>query len=230
MKSKLTFTLMAGLVAGIAGTALVTDAQAALCRGPKPDLCARSCWNARAPKCTISQMSSLQTAVIHHTASSGHYNTSSLATSKSNVRGVQNYHMDANGWCDIGYHFLVDKLGNIFAGRKGSADLDSKPRGAHDGCNSNSMGFTAMGYFHSPYNNAATDTIINKLRNVIAWRMPAGWDPTGSGQYYCGTYDKVVGHRQVSATACPGDNLHAKTKDGSGFENAIKTRKQNACN
>ena len=31
--------------------------------------------------------------------------------------------MDAQGWCDVGYHFLFDKLGNIFEGRANSTIL-----------------------------------------------------------------------------------------------------------
>ena len=130
--------------------------------------------------------------------------------------------MDVNGWCDIGYHFLVDKLGNIFSGRKDSATISMYVRGAHDGCNNNSFGFNCMGYFHSPYNNTPTTAQLNSLKKIIAARMPDGWNPTGAGSAYCnGATDKVMGHRQVSATACPGDKLQAVTEDGSGFENAI---------
>jgi hypothetical protein len=216
------------LLAALAGFSAI-ESSAQTCRGPKPTICDRSCWNARAPQCSISQLSALNRAVIHHTASTGDYNTSGLTESKGRVRGTQNYHMDVNGWCDIGYHFLVDKHGNIFSGRKGSATLDEKPRGAHDGCNDNSFGFTALGYYHSPYNNSATSALINGLEKVIAWRLPPGWDATGGGSTYCsGVTDKIIGHRQVSATACPGDILHNKTKDGSGFENAVNARR--SCN
>jgi hypothetical protein len=207
---------------------LTSNADAQTCRRARPaDFCDRDCWNARNPGSCISYMSNLNRAVIHHTAAASDYNTSGLSDSKANVRGVQNYHMDVNGWCDIGYHFLVDKHGNWFTGRKDS--YNSFPQGAHDGCNSSSFGFTALGYFHTPYNHTVTDALYNKLRNVIAWRMPTGWDATGGGSTYCsGVTDKVIGHRKVSATACPGDKLEAKTGDGSGFETDIN--QERACN
>ncbi len=205
------------------------DASAQTCRGPKPTICDRDCWNARAPQCSISQLAELDRAVIHHTAGASDYNTGGLTESKGNVRGVQNYHMDVNGWCDIGYHFMVDKHGNIFAGRPGSAVTGERPRGAHDGCNDNSFGFTALGYYHPPYNNVPTTALINSLEKIIAWRMPPGWGPKGSGSTYCsGVQDKIIGHRAVSATACPGDGLNAKIKDGNGFEDAVATRR--SCN
>ena len=228
MKTKSTMKLAVLALIALAGFS-ATDALAQSCRGPKPSYCNRTCWNARAPKCSASQMSALNRAVIHHTASSSDYNTAGQNESKGKVRGVQNYHMDVNGWCDIGYHFLVDKHGNIFTGRKDSGTLGERPRGAHDGCNSNSFGFTALGYYHSPYNNTATTALINGLRNVIAWRMPPGWVPTGAGTSYCnGITDKVIGHRQAKATACPGDKLFNKITEGSGFEDAIKARR--SCN
>ncbi len=191
-------------------------------------MCNRTCWSARAATGSTT-MGALNRAVIHHTASSSDYNTTGLTDSKARVRGVQNYHMDNNGWSDIGYHFLVDKHGNIFTGRKDSGSLSVIVRGAHDGCNSDSYGFTALGYYHPPYNNAVTTALLNGLEKAIAWRMPPGWTPTGSGSTYCsGVTDKIIGHRSVSATACPGDLLQSKTTEGSGFENAISARR--SCN
>jgi hypothetical protein len=208
-----------------------TDLSAQTCKGPQPTICERNCWNARSPSCSIGDMAGIKRAVIHHTASSSHYSTGGLTESKSNMRGVQNYHMDSNGWCDIGYHFLVDKHGNIFEGRAHSADPDwGQPQGAHDGCNDRSFGFTAMGYFHAPYNNNPTTALMNALEKTIAWRMPAGWkatDGSASLPSYCGdgSADAVLSHREVKATACPGDILHNKVKNGSGFENAINSRR-----
>ena len=217
MKAKLIVSLLSGVF-------IVSQAFGQTCRAPEPAMCKRDCWNARAPQCTISLMGSLNRAVIHHTAAASDYNTSSQAESAANVRGVQNYHMDVNGWCDIGYQFLADKLGNLFQGRKYS--ISDYCRGAHDGCNDNSYGFTALGYYHSPYNNTPTTALLNGLEKLIAWRMPGGWGPTGSGTTYCnGVTDKVIGHRQVSATACPGDKLQNATVEGSGFENDIAARR-----
>lgn len=174
--------------------------------GPRPSIVERSQWGARSPKCTISYMSALNRAVIHHTADSGQYRSTGLSYSKANVRGVQNYHMDVQGWCDVGYHFLVDKYGYIFAGRYNSAY--AKPRGAHDAVNYNSFGFTAMGYFHPPYNNAPTWALRNSLWNVIAWKMPGGWSSYGGSVYTRSSEGRLTTHRDVGPTACPGDKLY----------------------
>jgi len=171
---------------------------------PQPTICNRACWSARAPQCAISQEPGLTRAVIHHTAGASDYSTTGLEASKALVRAHQNYHMDTNGWCDIGYHFLNDKFGNNFEGREGS--ISSLPRGAHDGVNTQSFGFSAMGYFHTPYNDQITSAQRSALYDLIAWRIPNPFTGFGGGSYGSGSnVGYLCGHRDVSATACPGD-------------------------
>ncbi|MFN7141550.1 MAG: N-acetylmuramoyl-L-alanine amidase, partial [Limisphaerales bacterium] len=150
-------------------------------------------------------MSTLNRAIIHHTAAAGDF-TTDYESGKAKVRGVQNYHMDSNGWCDIGYHFLVNAAGHIYEGRSGS--MSSLPRGTHDGNNSNSFGFTLLGYFHSPHNQSPPSVMRARLYDVIAWRMPSAWSPYGSGSYNSTTVGYLDGHRMVKSTACPGDIVY----------------------
>lgn len=154
-------------------------------------------------------MTTLNRAIIHHTAGTGDY-TTSYETGKTKCRGVQNYHMDVNGWCDVGYHFLFNSGGHIYEGRVGSMNASSWYRGAHDGCNSSSMGFSNLGYYHPPYNQAYTTAQKNALVAAIAWRMPTGWSATGSGTYCGNSVGTIDGHYKVLATACPGDTIIAQ--------------------
>ncbi len=181
--------------------------EAQTCKAPQPTICNRSCWLARSPQCTITTDASLTRAIIHHTAASSDY-TTDYEVGKSKVRGVQNYHMDVNGWCDIGYHFLVNAGGDIYEGRYGS--MTQITHGAHDGCNSSSFGFNVMGYYHSPYNQTFTAASKTSLQNAIGWRMPTGWSASGSGTYCGNTVGTVDGHYKVLATACPGDIIIAQ--------------------
>jgi len=192
---------------------------------PQPSICTRSCWGARST--SVSQMGSLTRAVVHHTATAADFNTTSQSTSAANVRAIQNYHMDTNGWADIGYHFLVDKLGNRFEGRNSS--ISAKPSGAHDGVNSNSMGFNLMGYFHSPYNQTPPSVQRNAMYDIIAWKMPTGFTGYGGGSY--GGRSNVgylCGHRDALATACPGDlyynNYMGTNLSGGEARNAVNSR------
>lgn len=200
MKTKYSLLIAVVLFTLLAGTIWAAG------NAPQPSICSRTCWSARAPQCTIYQMSSLNRAVIHHTAQASDFNTTSLSQSASYVRAIQNLHMDVNGWCDIGYHFLTDKLGNNFEGRSGS--LTSKPQGAHDSVNSNSFGFNCMGYFHSPYNQQPPQAQRYAMYDVIAWKIPDPFTGYGSGTYNGKTVGYVAGHRNVISTACPGDLLY----------------------
>jgi hypothetical protein len=217
MKTK---TLFAAVF--LAGIVVAPGLLAQTCRPPLPYYCDRTCWGARAPQCTISTMSALNRAVIHHTANTSDYATTGEADTKPKIRAIQNYHMDVNGWCDIGYHFLVNKQGNIFSGRLNSGTISMIVRGAHDGCNTDSYGFNLMGNYDV---NALTSAGQSALENIIACRMPSGWDALGNGTSYCGTTDKVIGHRQVLATACPGANLWAVVQEGAGIETRIDNRR-----
>ena len=224
MKAKFS-VLTASLLSGIGALFFASEGFAQTTPAPKPTVCSRSCWGARAPGCSISSMAGLSRAIIHHTASSSDY-TTDYATAQSKVRGVQNYHMDVNGWCDIGYHWLVSAGGHIFEGRSGS--MSGLPRGAHDGCNTDSFGFNVMGYYHSPYNQTFTAAAQDSLYDVIAWRMPSGWSPYGSGTYCGNTVGKLDGHRKVLATACPGDIIWAHigtSYTGGNARNGVASRR-----
>ena len=70
------------------------------------------------------------------------------AQSASIVRGIERYHVLANGWDDIGYNFLVDKYGQVFEGRYGGVDRNVV--GAHaQGFNPGSAGVALIGTYDS---------------------------------------------------------------------------------
>ena len=195
------------LVAALAAaTVTVTTLAGAAGSATQPSICTRSCWGARAPKSSIPEMTGLDRAVIHYTAGAGDWNTASQAESAVKVRAIQNYHMDSNGWSDIGYHFLVDKLGNRFEGRINS--IASRPRGAHDAVNVNSFGFCLMGYMHAPYNHQPPVVMRQALYDLIAWKIPNPFTGFGSSTYGGKTVGYICGHRDVGQTACPGDLMY----------------------
>ena len=56
------------------------------------------------------------------------------------VETIKKWHVEGNGWSDIGYHFYIDLEGNIFKGR------DIAKMGAHcKGHNRNSIGICYCG-------------------------------------------------------------------------------------
>ena len=175
---------------------------------PKPPVYGRASWGADAPQCGSSYCNTTHVA-IHHTASSSDYAASTWSAAAANVKAIQAYHMYTNGWCDIGYNYLVTKQGWIFEGRAGGDNV----KGAHDGFNCGSMGVAALGYFHTPINNPTTAALLDSLEELGAWKCDQqGINPLGSSYYagYGAVQNNVYGHRDVKATACPGDLLYAK--------------------
>ena len=81
----------------------------------------------------------LRFSVVHHTAGSSSYRPEESAAI---VRGIELYHVKANGWNDIGYNFLVDRYGQVFEGRGGG--MQRNVIGAHAaGFNSGSVGIAS---------------------------------------------------------------------------------------
>ena len=133
------------------------------------------------------------------------------------IRGIYAYHVKGNGWCDIGYNFLVDKFGRIWEGRYGG--MDKHVIGAHTGgFNSQSFAMSALGTFNTTTPPSAMLTAYNRL---YAWKaQPAPRRPLGStvmtdaDGYPTRTYRNISGHRDYNDgsnnTECPGDALYAK--------------------
>src|SRR5437588_12654711 len=158
---------------------------------------------------------SVQFAIVHHTAGSNSY---TRAQSAAIVRGIEVYHVQGNGWNDIGYNFLVDKYGQVFEGRYGG--VDKNVIGAHaEGFNNGSVGVAVMG----TYESAAPSTIArNALVNLLSWRLdlahvdPLGsltWTSGGNARYPAGVavfLRAVSGHRDTGFTTCPGAALYAQ--------------------
>lgn len=100
------------------------------------------------------------------------------------VRAIQRFHMETRGWADIAYHWLIAPDGTIFAGRPVGQV------GAHAaGHNTESVGYCIL-----------TDgPITDEQKSALRQRIDADRAPLGL------PYARVVGHRDVVATACPGD-------------------------
>jgi N-acetylmuramoyl-L-alanine amidase len=154
-------------------------------------------------------------AIVHHTAGSNSY---TKAQSASIVRAIELYHVQGNGWNDVGYNFLVDKYGQIFEGRYGG--ITRPVVGAHaQGFNSGSVGISLIGDYSS---TSITPAARAALVSLIAWRLDlAHIDPlskvvrvsSGNPRYPAGTaitLNTISAHRDVYPTSCPGASLYAQ--------------------
>jgi hypothetical protein len=157
-------------------------------------------------------------AIVHHTVTANN-----PPNPEQVIRNIWNWHVYENGWLDIGYNFLIDHLGNIYQGRYNPSIAVSEVQGAHAGrSNSSSTGIALLGQFEpgaSPSAGHPENAGLESLESLIAWRfinreihplhdslIPV--NPSGSA-----VLPHISGHRQVSATACPGENLYRLLPD-----------------
>ena len=172
----------------------------------QPGIVSRSAWGADeslrrfAPGCNGNPeyASAVRFSVVHHTVNSNSY---SAADSPGIMRAIYEFHTRTNKWCDIGYHFVVDRFGTIFEGRFGGTT--STVIGAHAaGFNTGSTGVALLGTFS---NSPVPPPMYGSLRNLLAWKLSVhNINPRGTVNAGGRTIPTVIGHRDVNATDCPG--------------------------
>ncbi|MGH1565080.1 Ig-like domain repeat protein [Mumia sp. DW29H23] len=193
---------------------------------PMPSIKSRAAWGAdeRIRDKSAPDYGSVQGAVVHHTAGSNSYTRAEVP---SVIRAIYAYHTKALKWRDIGYNVVVDKWGQAWEGRWGG--LTRNVVGAHAlNNNATTFGISVLGNFESASASAA---VVETISKVIAWKFSMNHViPTGYRTFTTNTGKKVsrpkiVGHRDVGQTACPGRYLYAKmgtirTRVGAIMKNA----------
>ncbi len=152
-------------------------------------------------------------ALVHHTVTANE-----PANPPQVVRQIWDWHVNDNGWLDIGYNFLVDHEGNLYQGRYNPDLMQTDVQGAHAGAaNSRSTGIALLGQFEpgaSPQPGHPRARALDALVKVVSWRFTQREiDPLGQGMLAGNYLPTISGHRDVSATACPGENLYTLLPD-----------------
>ncbi len=187
---------------------------------PRPLMVSRAGWGADESirdQADPNYGEAVRVVFVHHTDTGNDY---ACSDSASIVRGIYAYHVQSEGWADIGYNFLVDKCGTLFEGRHGGVDLPVIGAQTY-GFNTNSTGIAVLGTYTTTKASAAALTTVAR---VAAWKLLAhGMDPAGSSTLLEGASDSVgftlgttypfrtiSGHRDGRATECPGDALYTQ--------------------
>jgi len=131
---------------------------------------------------------------VHHSAmEAGPQGRSSQSASGYTVAGTQEHHIDANGWGDIGYHFLIDPDGRIYAGR--GLQWQGAHAGGADGANNvENIGVCLLGNFQAERPTARAVASLQRLLDDLRDRFGI---PLAA----------VTGHQHFKNTACPGRYL-----------------------
>ena len=159
----------------------------------KPVIISREEWGAEDPKGSYSYHPYFDKLTLHHAACCS---ADDLEEGKSQVYWIQDFHQNGRGWNDIGYHFLVDRAGNIYQGRPETVI------GAHVGdANTGNIGVCLLGCYHPP-EASCFQTITPESRQSIVELF--SWVSDTYGQ----SPTVLLGHRDYfGTTACPGDNI-----------------------
>lgn len=188
------------------------------CPCPQPSFKGRDQWcqNGNCPVDITPIFTEVSHLIVHHTAGA---NTSSDWSAV--VYSIWNYHVNTNGWDDIGYNWLIDPNGVVYEGRADNI------QGAHFcGKNGNTMGICILGtYIDVDPKPQSMET----LKRLFAWKScQDNLDPTGISYHPSSDEELFVvsGHQDGCATACPGDMLYALLPN---LRDSISYEIENSC-
>lgn len=150
----------------------------------------RIAWTGTKPKRVALNYSAVRYVVIH-------YPGSPVAKISSDIpallRGWYTDHTKSRGWTDIGYNYAVDQTGKIWTLRGDYRD------GATLGYGGKSVSILVV----LGNNETPSDKMLSSVRTFA--EMLRGKSAKGC---------KIVGHRDLVKTSCPGDKIHAWIKKG----------------
>lgn len=150
--------------------------------------------------------------VVHHTAGSD-----GGSDPAASVRAIYAYHAVTLGWGDIGYNYLIDPNGNIYEGRHGGDLVEgghTYNSSTNTSYNDDSVGIALMGCFEGTSGACGTEhTMTTAMENSLAWLIGTisaekGFDPRSSVTYKEADTKRIVGHRDLDYTYCPGSHVH----------------------
>lgn len=206
----------------LSATVSIFGADEATAGSTMPDVVTRKQWGAEGGGCEPRRTPAygkVKAAAVHHTVNAVDY---SEAEAPGIVLGICRFHRNGNGWDDIGYNALVDRFGNIYAGRDGG--LGRAVVGAQmQGFNAQTTGVAVIGtHTTQPISKQA----MRGVSRWLAWKLPQhGLSTEGTARmvsaggsatkYPAGTKvrtKRIIGHRRTGLTACPGDALDRQLK------------------
>lgn len=159
--------------------------------------------------------------LVHHTAGPNEYEPYDVPAL---IRDAYRFHVGpSKGWPDIAYNFLIDRFGGVWEGRTGS--LTGPVMADATG---GSQGFAQLVCLLGDFTDEMpTDPALDSLTRTLRWladRFSIDTTPgattrfvsRGSNRWPAGrevVARTISGHRDMSATACPGDTFYPVVRD-----------------
>ncbi|XP_037824040.1 peptidoglycan-recognition protein LB isoform X1 [Lucilia sericata] len=155
---------------------------------PHSHMVTRAEWGARTPTMVEHFPGPSPFVIIHHS-----YQPAACFTNEDcqrAMRSMQDYHQLERGWNDIGYSFAIGGDGNIYVGRGFNVIGAHAPK-----YNDKSVGICLIGDWRT---DLPPPQMLKAAKDLIAFGVAKG---------YIHPEYKLMGHRQVRDTECPGGRL-----------------------
>jgi hypothetical protein len=169
------------------------------------EIISRSIWGANPPKNSLVSLPNPKRITIHHTVKTMLPTTATQATEASRMLEIQQSHQNANGWSDIGYHYIIMPSGRIYEGRPNGK------KGAHDQFN-DGFGVAFDGSFElsgskitdAQFNSAVAlcTQLCKKIRITDPTTLVS--TPIARDGKTTANLPRILGHQDRINTACPG--------------------------
>jgi N-acetylmuramoyl-L-alanine amidase len=167
-------------------------------------LVSRKQWGARPPK-AVTPLHPSRGVVVHYSASDAD-EQSDHKNCAARVRAIQRFHMETRDWNDIAYSFLVCKHGYVFRGR------GARARTAANGTREGNSGYLAICFLGDDTKGRDDVTSKGGQALVDARTHLLSVHPHAR---------ETIGHRDLTSTGCPGDELYAYIKSAA-FRQALR--------
>lgn len=157
---------------------------------PRSLVIPRAEWGARNPDKVCGVAHDPYRMSVHHTAGPVDDGPDPAAR----MRQMQAYHIDSNGWCDIGYHFVASQSGLLYQGISNEART-----GIHVGNqNTGNIGISLIGNFQT---QTVGQPQFEAVANIVRW--------VGDTYGIALNRTNVKGHQEWpgQSTSCPGSNM-----------------------
>ncbi|CAN5827972.1 hypothetical protein BH11PLA1_BH11PLA1_01100 [soil metagenome] len=155
-----------------------------------PQVIARTAWTnvgVARPR-DIFPIGQITRITVHHDGMNT-FTTSGQGDAARRLEQIRGSHVNARGWADIGYHYVIDPAGRVWAAR------DTRYQGAHVKFkNEGNLGVMCMGNYDR---QAVSSGTLGTLSRFLAAQQ----------RFYSVPTARVFTHRELDATECPGTSL-----------------------
>ncbi|HZW09346.1 MAG TPA: peptidoglycan recognition family protein [Phycisphaerales bacterium] len=154
-----------------------------------PGVVARASWTSARPNLPdTNPMNGISRITVHHDGMNAFTSTSQAAAAQR-LESIRRSHVSANGWADIGYHYVIDPAGRVWEARPVNL------QGAHvKDNNEHNLGVMVMGNYDQQSPTGASTKALDDFVSAMMrkYRVPVS---------------RVYTHQEIRPTACPGRSL-----------------------